>query len=423
MDQLGLPDFYLVRQNFPSRRIEDIPARVHAELTKARLADTVPAGSEIAIGVGSRGIANIDTIAASVAAWWRERGMRPFLFPAMGSHGAATAAGQAAVLAKYGITEAAMGCPVRSSLAVAHMGLTPDGIPVVMDRLAWRSGRVFLLGRVKWHTDFSGRLESGLFKMMAIGLGKLAGAQRYHAAAWRMGLEQVILSVGRHLLASDRILGGLAILEDEHHQTAQLSALRSEEMEEGEAELLRIVKDWMPCLPPGRYDLLMLNLMGKDISGSGMDTKIINRSVYGPVNPWPFAPHFDRIYVRDLSPASYGNAIGMGMADVVHARLLRKVKRRPTYVNSLTSCSLPCIATPISFKSDRKVFESIWRTTGRSSAADLRIAWARNTQDLTILALSANLGTEIAANPLLEVLSGPRPLEFDPRGDLVDWLA
>ena len=190
----------LVRQNFPDRRVADIRGTVRHELHQAGFAGRLKPGARVAIGVGSRGIANIATIVRSVVDTWKDAGMQPFLFPAMGSHGAATAEGQADVLAHYGIHAAAMGCPVISSIDVVPLGRTPEGIETFMDRNAFESDGVMLVGRVKWHTDFSGKIESGLYKMMAIGLGKFAGAQRYHTHAYRMGLEQVIRSVGRQVL-------------------------------------------------------------------------------------------------------------------------------------------------------------------------------------------------------------------------------
>ncbi len=226
--------------------------------------------------------------------------MRPFIFPAMGSHGAATAEGQADVLAHYGIIEATMGCPVVSSLEVVSLGRTPDGIEAFMDRNAFESDGVMLVGRVKWHTDFAGKIESGLFKMMAIGLGKFAGAQRYHTYAYKLGLEHVICSIGRQVLASGKILGGLAILEDAHHSTAQVTAVPVEVMEQKEEELLRLVKSWMGRIPLD-LDVLILDEIGKNISGAGMDTKVVNRGVYGEYNPWPGAPRIERIFIRGLS--------------------------------------------------------------------------------------------------------------------------
>ena len=327
---MSLSPLLFVRQHFPSHRLPDIGAEVRRQLEASALHRQLPPGAEVAIGVGSRGIANLAEIVAALAGWWKTKGMQPFIFPAMGSHGAATARGQAAVLAKFGITPETMGCPVRSSLAVDTLGSTPEGIPVVMDRLAHCSAGVMLCGRVKWHTDFAGNLESGLFKMMAIGLGKLAGAQNYHTHAYSLGLEQVIRSVGRHILTTGKILGGLAILEDAHHDTARLEVLKTNEMEAREMELLALVKTWMPTIPLPDLDIVIVNQLGKPLSGSGMDPKIINRNVSAEYNPWPGAPTIRRVYVRGMHPLSYGNAVGIGLAYLVHTPLIRLVKRGPT---------------------------------------------------------------------------------------------
>jgi hypothetical protein len=427
-----LSPFLLVRQHFPSGKLNDIPGAVHTTLSASGMATRLKPGSEVAIGVGSRGIANIDVIVAAAVAWWKAQGMRPFLFPAMGSHGAASAAGQAAVLAKYGITEASMGCPVRSSLAVVELGATPEGIPVVMDRTAYRAAGVMLCGRVKWHTDFSGKLESGLFKMMAIGLGKAVGAKTYHTFAYRMGLdafetgapglEAIIRSVGRQVLTSNRILGGLAILEDSSHDTAHLEAVPVENMERREEELLVLAKTWLPRLPAD-LDVLIVNEMGKNFSGSGLEAKVINRSVWGNVNLWPGLPRIGRVFVRDLSPLSYGNATGIGMADVVHRRLLKKIRRQPTYVNALTSSQPASIRTPIHFPTDRECLRVASSTVGRRDPREVTVGWIANTLDLGLMAFSANLRAELERNPRIEILGEARPLEFDERGDLVDWLA
>ena len=309
-----------VRQNFPDRRISDIPGTVRGELEQSRFADRLKPGARVAIGVGSRGIANIATIVGSVVRFWKSSGFQPFIFPAMGSHGAATAEGQADVLAHYGIHEATMGCPVISSLDVVSLGQTAEGIGAFMDRNAFESDGVFLVNRVKWHTDFAGKIESGLFKMMAIGLGKFAGAQAYHTHAYKLGLEYVIRSVGRQVLKSNKILGGLAILEDANHNTARLSAVPVEVMEQKEEENLALVKSWMGRIPVP-LDILILDEIGKNYSGAGMDTKVINRGINGQYNPWSDAPPIERIYLRGLSSNSYGNGVGLGMADIVHERL------------------------------------------------------------------------------------------------------
>lgn len=407
-----------VRQHFPSHRLPDLGGELRRQLDAAALDRRLKPGAEVAIGVGSRGIANLPEIVRGLVDWWTARGMRPFLFPAMGSHGAATARGQAAVLAKYGVTEEAMGCPVRSSLAVDRLGATPEGIPVVIDRLAHRSAGIMLCGRIKWHTDFAGRLESGLFKMMAIGLGKLAGAQTYHCHGYNLGLERVIVSVGRHILATGKILGGLGILEDAHQDTARLAVLGVEEMEEREAELLALVKTWMPTIPLPDLDIVIVNQLGKPISGAGMDPKVINRSVSCEYNPWPGAPFIRRVYLRGLHPLSYGNAVGLGMADAVHARLARALRKGPTYLNALTSNNPAAARIPVHYRTDRQCLEALAGTVGKMDPAQVTVGWIHNTQDLRRLAFTENLRAEIEARANLEISGPAQPWPLDAGGEL-----
>jgi hypothetical protein len=414
---MNLSPLLLVRQKFPDRRLTDIPSTIRLELTGQNMARGLARGSRIAIGVGSRGINNIDIIVKSVVAWWKEQGMNPFLFPAMGSHGAATAQGQADVLAHYGITEATMGCPVVSQLEVVPLGRTAEGIEAFMDKEAYSSDGVMLVGRVKWHTDFAGGLESGLFKMMAIGLGKFAGAQRYHAYAYRIGMERVIRNVGRQVLQSGKILGGLAVLEDAHHNTAQLTAVPVDNMEQREEELLALTKSWMARIP-APVDILIVDEMGKNISGAGMDTKVINRSVVGGYNPWDTAPAIERVYVRDLTELSYNNAVGLGVADAIHDRLLNKIDWIPTHINGLTASAPPAVRTPMHFPTDRQCLEKLWPTVGKFDIREVTLAWITNTMELSVLALSENLRAEIERNAELEILDGPRSLLFQESGDI-----
>lgn len=413
----------MVRQHFPDRSIKDIPAEVSRKLSRAGFAARLKPGSRVAIGVGSRGIANIATIVRSVVAYWKSEGMQPFIFPAMGSHGAATAEGQADVLMHYGIHEAAMGCPIISSLEVVSLGKTPENVEAFMDRHACQSDGIFLVNRVKWHTDFAGKIESGLFKMMAIGLGKFAGAQRYHAYGYRVGLEEMTRRVGRQVLTSGKILGGLAILEDANHTTAKLEAVPVERMEQREEELLALVKSWMGCIPAGELDILIVDEIGKNISGAGMDTKIINRSINATYNPWSSSPRIHRIFVRDLSDLTYGNGVGIGMADVIHDRILEKIHWTATHINSLTASTPAAIRTPIHFPTDRECLEKIAPTVGKVEPQEITIGWIRNTMQLNLLALSENLLPEIRQNPDLEVLGPPRDLPFDPAGNLISPLA
>ena len=413
------PRLVTVRQHFTDRKIADIPGTICRELTNSKFGAHLAPGSSIAIGVGSRGIANIATIVDSVVAFWKEKGMKPFIFPAMGSHGAATAEGQADVLAHYGITEAEMGCPIRSSIEVVSLGQTPEGIPVHMDKHAHSSDAVMLIGRVKWHTDFAGKIESGLFKMMAIGIGKFAGAQLYHNYAYKLGLEHVIRTVGRQVLTSGKILGGLAILEDANHNTAQLTAVPVAGMEQKEEELLALVKTWMGKIPCD-LDLLVLNEIGKNISGAGMDTKVVNRSVQAEYNLWPNTPRIERIFVRDLSSHSYGNAAGVGLADIITDRLLEKIKWQPTWINALTASTPTACRIPIHYPTDRECLEAILPTMGRTDRNKITIGWIQNSLELNLIELTENLLPQIKNNSEIEVVGQPHEMKFDSQDNLVN---
>jgi len=383
----------------------------------------VKPGSRIAVGAGSRGIANIDVIVKAVVDFWKSRDVNPFIIPVMGSHGAATAEGQAMVLDHYGINEQRMGAPVVSSLDVVPLGTTPEGIKVMMDRQAYESDGVMLCGRVKWHTDFEGTIESGIHKMMAIGLGKWAGAKQYHCFAYRLGLETVIRSVGKVMLSSGKMMGGLAILEDAHHNTAGVYALGVDGLLEREEELLALCKSWKANIPVKELDLLILDEIGKHISGAGMDTKVVNRSVRHGANCWKDVPVIHRIYVRDLSDKSYGNACGMGMADIVNKRLVDKFDPAATWVNSLTASNTLPSSTPIHYASDRECISRIAPTVGKMNVGDVTVGWIRNTMELGEILVSENLLPELRQNPDIEVLSEPRELEYDADGNLVEAFA
>jgi hypothetical protein len=407
-----------VRQHFPHRALGDIPGAAGKEMVSSGLASGLRQGSRIAVGVGSRGISNIAVIVRAVVDYWTSRGMRPFLFPAMGSHGAGTAAGQASVLAHYGIDESTMGCPVISRFDVVSLGRTELGIEAFAGRDAWESDGIFLVGRVKWHTSFAGAIESGVTKMTAIGLGKLRGAQSVHGHARRHGMETAIRSVATHVLASGKVLGGLAILEDAYHDTAQVTALAADGLIEREEKLLATVKSWKGRIPAPAIDVLIVDEMGKNISGTGMDLKVVNRGVAAQYNPWPDTPVIERIFVRDLSPLSYGNGVGMGVADVLHDRALAKIDVNAGRVNAVTSGSLALVRTPLHFPSDRECFECASGTVGKFDASDVTVAWIHNTLELGLVALSENLAPEIAKNPMLEVAGPPFEMTFDGEGNL-----
>lgn len=406
-----------VRQNFPKRALDDVAASVRATLEDADWTRQVAAGSRIAIGAGSRGIQNIDVIVKATVDFWKSRDCKPFIIPVMGSHGAATAEGQADVLHHYGITEEAMGAPIVSSLDVVTVGHTPEGIEVSMDKQAFEADGVMLCSRVKWHTDFEGGLESGVHKMMAIGLGKWAGAKRYHTWALRLGMEQVIRAVGQVVLSTGKMLGGIAILEDAWHNTAQVTAVGAAGMVEEEEKLLALTKSWKANIPAKEIDLLIVDEIGKTFSGAGMDTKVVNRSVDGP-NVWKDVPFVRRLFVRELSNKSYGNAIGIGFADITTDRLVDAIDYNATWVNGLTSSTTQPCSTPMHFATDRDCVEKILATCGRLDTADASIVWIPNTMDIGECLVSENLLDEVAQNPEVEVIGEPQAIEFDDAGNL-----
>ncbi len=407
----------IVRQDFPDFRLADVRADARARLEECGLAARLQPGARVAIGVGSRGIANIDVIVHSVVQYWRDHGMAPFIFPSMGSHGAATPEGQADVLAHLGISEASLGCPVVSRAEVVSLGRTADGIEVFMDAAAHAADAVMIVARVKWHTSFSGRLESGLMKMMAIGLGKFAGAQNYHTHARRLGLEHVIRTAGRQVLQSGKMIGGLAILEDAHHNTAQLEAVPADSIEQRDEELLARAKSWMPGLPCD-LDVLIVDEMGKNISGTGMDAKVVNRGPAGEYNPWPGQPSIQRIFVRGLHPLTYGNAMGIGMADVTTDRLARQIDWEPTQVNALSAGVPSRIRLPTHFPDDRACLRWVSATSGQTEPTQVTFGWIRNTLALDRLAISENLRGRIDGLPHI-VVEEPFEVRWDDGGNLV----
>jgi len=415
-----VPVLVPIRQNFPHRALNDVASAVRAELEQSSVASHVPPGARIAVGAGSRGVSNIAAVVRATVDFWKSRGCRPFIFPAMGSHGAGTPEGQASVLAHYGIDEHTMECPVISSFDVVSLGRTKLGIEVVASRDAWASDGIFLVNRIKWHTSFAGAIESGVTKMLAIGLGKIGGARIYHAHAKKLGMETVIRSVAEHVIEGGKVIGGLGILEDAYHDTAKVAALPVSSLIRCEEELLRVAKSWMARLPFPAVDVLIVDEMGKNISGTGVDLKVVNRGVMNMFNPWPDTARVERIFVRDLSTLSYGNGNGIGVADVVHDRLLEKFNYNAGMVNAVTSGSLTLMRVPLHFASDRECFEVVANSVGKFDPEDITVAWIRNTLELGSIAVSRNLLETISGDSEVEVAGPERTLEYDASGDFVN---
>lgn len=420
-----LPRMIRIRQNFPRLPGPD----VRAVLTRGfeGLTPPVRAGSRIAVAVGSRGIANLDTIVRTTVAWLKAAGAEPFIIPAMGSHGGATPEGQRDVLATYGITEAAMHVPVRASLEVRQIGTSEHGVPVFCSVEAMQADGVVVINRVKPHTDFYGEMGSGLLKMCVVGLGKRVGAATMHAAASAIGYEPAIRGIARVIERNAPIWCGVAILENQFHETARLEVVPRGQFEPAENRLFLEARRLLPLLPFEEIDLLVVDRLGKNISGAGMDPNVTGRSVHGYSSELKRgarpAPFIRRIFVRDLTPESEGNAIGLGMADVTTTRLVRAMDQRKTAINALTSLTPQSAKIPVHFETDREAFELALESLALADATRARVVRIANTMELETLEVSAALFAEVEARPELTPVGELRDVEFDAAGNLAGLMA
>ena len=418
---MAFPRMMRVRQHFEAPDVEDIAATVREQIEGLDLSGKVKAGDSVAITVGSRGIANIAVITKAIANAVKELGGEPFIVPAMGSHGGGTAEGQRSVLQHYSITESTMGVPIKATMDTNQIGETPDGIPVFLDKNALEADHIAVVNRIKPHTDFDADIESGLTKMMAIGLGKHRGASCYHRANNRYGYYRVLTQVAEVVKQRCSILLGLGIVENGYEQTALIEAMGPVDILESEKRLLRVAKSSLARIPFHEADVLVVNEMGKNISGSGMDTNIIGRRTRLS-EPLTNAPRYSRIFVRDLTQESYGNAIGVGMADIVTRRLVDKIDFKPTYVNAITSTSVESVRIPVTLDSDLDALEASISTSGASSGKDCRLIWIKNTLKLDHLLASEALLEEVEANDTLQIVGDLENLKFDSNNNLQDLL-
>jgi len=395
--------------------VMDLSGEVRLRLEALGLPRDQIRGRRIALGVGSRGIAQISQIVRAVCDWLKGQGASPFIFPAMGSHGGATAEGQLKVLENYGVTPTAMGVEILSSMETVVLGATPEGFQVFMDQNAWGADGVLVINRVKPHTDFSGKIESGLLKMLAVGMGKAEGARECHRWSWKYGFEKAIRAISGKVLATGKILGGVAVVENELHEIAAVRAARGETIVTTEEEALAIARPLVPRIPFYKFQLLIVNEMGKDISGTGMDTKVIGRGVELPPGE---APEIRLIYVRDLTPQSSGNALGIGLADLMHERLYRKIDLQKMYANARTAMNPPMPRIPYYSPSDREALDFALGALGSPEPREQRVVWVQNTLNLNRVAISESLAPEAAGLSGWKFLPGTCAPEFDAAGDL-----
>lgn len=407
------PKMVRIKQKFDTiPAIVDIESEVKKQLYKSGIISSIKSGENVAITAGSRGIANMNRIIRAIVIELKRNGALPCIVPAMGSHGNAVAEGQIEVLRHYNITEELMGCPIKSSMETVQLGENVDGVPVYLDKNAYSADKIIVVNRIKQHTDFSGKIESGLVKMMAIGLGKRDGASTYHKASLKYGFERVLLGVAEKVLSTGKIAFGFGIIENQYDQTAILYAMTSDKLIKTEESLQEEAKKLAARLPFDELDVLIVDEIGKDISGLGMDTKVIGRMMQTGEEDLK-KPKITRIVALDLTAHTMGNAAGIGLADFTTKRLVNKIDFGPTYMNFITSMGPQKVRIPIYFDNDIKVLNGVFDTIGLVKAEDSRVVRIKNTLKLDEVDISESLLCEAEKRHDLEIVGESREIEFD----------
>lgn len=412
------PEIFRVRQHFERPQVADVAAEVRAQLAALQLQQQVQPGQSVAITAGSRGIANIALVIKAIVDHCKSLQAEPFIVPAMGSHGGGTAAGQRKIIESYGMTEEFCGCPIRASMETEIVCQAAEGFPVHFDRHAMNADHVVVCGRVKPHTGFVGDIESGLMKMMLIGLGKHEGAKIYHRAIQNYSFGQIVRSVAREVLAKCHILCGVAIVENSYDETAKIAAVAPGEFEQREKELLKLARQWMPRLPFDLADILLVDQIGKNISGSGMDTNVIGRKYNDHKAAEDETPKVKRIVVRGLTGATHGNACGIGMSEFCLSRVVEQMDQEATWINVLTGGHPTAGMVPIHYATDRAVLDVALPSIGLIDPPEARLMWIRDTLTVEEVECSAAYYDEARGRDDLEILCPPRPLPLDDAGML-----
>lgn len=418
---IPVADLRILERTSPSMPgLPDLAGEIRQSLTGLAIPRERMTAKRIAVTVGSRGIANLKEIVRTACDWLKAQGAEPFVIPAMGSHGGATAEGQRFLLEEYGVTPEGVGVEVKSDMATANIGQTFEGFQVYVDRNAWEADGILVLNRIKPHTDFNGAIESGLLKMISVGLGKRDGARETHRWSRRYGNERVIRAIAGVTLSAGKILGGLAVVENEMHQIAMVRAALPEGITALEEATLPAARNLVPRLPFPECHLLVVDEIGKNISGTGMDTKVVGRGV----RPKSVGgPEIGLIYVRDLTTESDGNAVGVGLADTIHERLYRKIDLTKMYMNARTSLNPTMARVPMFLPSDREALDYVLATLGAPDPGEQRIMWIRNTLGLNRVAVSSSFSREADGLSGWRLLPEAYPAHFDGEGNLISPFA
>jgi hypothetical protein len=415
LKDIPIPRVITIRQKFDRPVLADVEQAFLERLRSSRVLDTVRPGMRIAVGVGSRGISNQPLILQVLVRELKAAGAEPFIFPAMGSHGGATAEGQQNLLARMGVTERAMGAPIRASMDVVAMGTAENGLTAWFDAYAAAADGIVLVNRVKPHVSFRGQYESGLMKMIAIGLGKQMGAEACH----QLGMERMvdnIVAIGRKAIATGQILFGIALVENAYHETCRVEAIPARQIEEREVALQADAKRLEPRILFDRLDVLIIDEIGKNISGTGFDNNVVGR--YHLPHMKSEGPFIARMAALDITEASHGNGNGLGIVDFTTERAFRKFSFEETYPNSLTSTVPTSVKIPMVLKNDCLAIQAAIKTCNIADFRNVRLGRIKNTLEVHRMEVSENLILEARANPRMEILSEPCDLVFDGEGNL-----
>jgi Lactate racemase N-terminal domain len=416
LDKIDFPAMIRVRQKFNRQRLYDVEGAVLSQIRALAPELPVRPGQSVALACTSRGLADYAGIVKSVVVGLRELELQPFIVPAMGSHGAATASGQKKVLEVLGITESAVGAPIRSNMDVVHIGEICGGVPVNIDRLAFEADHIVPINRIKEHNGFEADIQSGLMKIMVIGLGKTEGAKRYHQAMVSHGYHTVILEGARTVLGKSNILFGVGSIENAYHQVADVGVFKKEEIEDREKAFLARYRSIKAGLPFDFAHVLMIEEVGKEISGRGFDTKVVGR-ISSYLSPDPETPDIKRIMVSDLTDLTHGNATGLGPVDVITRRLYEKIDHATTTINYIVGAQLEIAKTPLIMENDRDALTACMMTVGLTPYADQKIMRIKNTLYLDELDVSLAYAQELAVRDDLEIIKSARPLGLEKDGN------
>jgi hypothetical protein len=412
----AFPPLARIKQNAVQPRVEDVASMVRRLILESRLGERVPAGGRIAVGVGSRGITVIKTVARAAVDALQEMGYKPFIVAAMGTHGGATPEGQRELLAGYEITPETMGVEIRTEMETVVLGTNLIGLPIHFDRNAYEADGIVLLNRVKPHTDFRATFESGILKMLTIGLGKRNGAEQVHRLGLR-GMKEVLPSVGKFLVENTKFAFGLAILENADDVPAEIVRVEPETILSVEPALLERARALMGRLPFDQIDVLVVGELGKNYSGAGMDPNVIGRLMV-ETQPDFDRPKVTRLVVLDVSEESHGNIVGVGFADLTTDRLVDKLDANSFRINVLTSCFLERARIPITLPTDRDAIRAALETCWRIEFNQARVVVIPNTLEVKEMWVSPAFLEDVQADPDLSFETDFLPMPFSPDG----WL-